>query len=97
MIKNFVKILELLGDRLEVCVSVYIWSYWCHCKAVSNFEMPMFYGPVCQEDVQHFIVREFIMQTVSRMNLQNDDSLRFIILNLTLYPLGNITCFFCCL
>ena len=23
MIKNFVKILELLGDRLEVCVSVY--------------------------------------------------------------------------
>ena len=24
MIKNFVKILELLGDRLEVCVSVYI-------------------------------------------------------------------------
>ena len=25
MIKNFVKILELLGDRLEVCVSVYIY------------------------------------------------------------------------
>ena len=24
MIKNFVKILELLGDRLEVCVSVYL-------------------------------------------------------------------------
>ena len=24
MIKHFVKILELLGDRLEVCVSVYI-------------------------------------------------------------------------
>ena len=24
MIKNFVKILELLGDRLEVCVSVVI-------------------------------------------------------------------------
>ena len=24
MIKNFVKILELLGDRLEVCVSVYV-------------------------------------------------------------------------
>ena len=24
MIKNFVKILELLGDRLEICVSVYI-------------------------------------------------------------------------
>ena len=24
MIKNFVKILELLGDRLEVCVSVFI-------------------------------------------------------------------------
>ena len=23
MIKNFVKILELLGDRVEVCVSVY--------------------------------------------------------------------------
>ena len=23
MIKHFVKILELLGDRLEVCVSVY--------------------------------------------------------------------------
>ena len=23
LIKNFVKILELLGDRLEVCVSVY--------------------------------------------------------------------------
>ena len=23
MIKNFVKILELLGDRLEVCVSVF--------------------------------------------------------------------------
>ena len=23
MIKNFVKILELLGDRLEVCVSVH--------------------------------------------------------------------------
>ena len=23
MIKNYVKILELLGDRLEVCVSVY--------------------------------------------------------------------------
>ena len=27
MIKNFVKIFELLGDRLEVCVSVYIISY----------------------------------------------------------------------
>ena len=24
MIRNFVKILELLGDRLEVCVSVYV-------------------------------------------------------------------------
>ena len=24
MIKNFVKILELLGDRLEVCVSVFL-------------------------------------------------------------------------
>ena len=24
MIKHFVKILELLGDRLEVCVSVYV-------------------------------------------------------------------------
>ena len=24
MIKNFVKILELLGDRLEVCLSVYL-------------------------------------------------------------------------
>ena len=24
MIKTFVKILELLGDRLEVCVSVYL-------------------------------------------------------------------------
>ena len=24
MIKNFVKILELPGDRLEVCVSVYL-------------------------------------------------------------------------
>ena len=24
MIKNFVKILELPGDRLEVCVSVYV-------------------------------------------------------------------------
>ena len=24
MVKNFIKILELLGDRLEVCVSVYI-------------------------------------------------------------------------
>ena len=23
MVKNFVKILELVGDRLEVCVSVY--------------------------------------------------------------------------
>ena len=27
MIKNFVKILELLGDRLEVCVSVLIHKY----------------------------------------------------------------------
>ena len=26
MIKNFVKILELLGDHLEVCVSVYIYK-----------------------------------------------------------------------
>ena len=25
MIKNFVKILELVGDRLEVCVSVFGW------------------------------------------------------------------------
>ena len=27
MIKNFVKILELLGDRLEVCVSVLCQTY----------------------------------------------------------------------
>ena len=26
MIKNSVKILELLGDRLEVCVSVYVYN-----------------------------------------------------------------------
>ena len=25
MIKNFVKVLELLGDRLEVCVSVFVY------------------------------------------------------------------------
>ena len=29
MIKNFVKIVELLGDRLEVCVSVFISLVWC--------------------------------------------------------------------
>ena len=29
MIKHFVKILELLGDRLEVCVSVY-----CYCVEI---------------------------------------------------------------
>ena len=28
MIKNFVKILELLGDRLEVCVSVTVSIWW---------------------------------------------------------------------
>ena len=28
MIKNFVKILELLGDRLEVCVSVLLYFYF---------------------------------------------------------------------
>ena len=28
MIKHFVKILELLGDRLEVCVSVYIYKHY---------------------------------------------------------------------
>ena len=27
MIKNVVKILELLGDRLEVCVSVYVYKW----------------------------------------------------------------------
>ena len=32
MIKNFVKILESLGDRLEVCVSVVIrsWQHYCN-------------------------------------------------------------------
>ena len=36
MIKNFVKILELLGDRLEVCVSVYRHCIPCDHNAVLN-------------------------------------------------------------
>ena len=38
MIKNFVKILELLSDRLEVCVSVYIYIYNCYYEPL-QFEM----------------------------------------------------------
>ena len=30
MIKNFVKILELLGDRLEVCVSVFRGHFYAY-------------------------------------------------------------------
>ena len=35
MIKNFVKILELLGDRLEVCVSVFGYS-WDQCNRLAH-------------------------------------------------------------
>ena len=35
MIKHFVKILELLGDRLEVCVSVHI-KCKCYTDAKKN-------------------------------------------------------------
>ena len=36
MIKNFVKILELLGDRLEVCVSVLAESLFAWWRGVSS-------------------------------------------------------------
>ena len=37
MIKNFVKILELLGDRLEVCVSVYeCYIIYIHSRVKKN-------------------------------------------------------------
>ena len=47
MIKNFVKILELLGDRLEVCVSVFLfyktiadWPNFCKLQTGSPYFTP---------------------------------------------------------
>ena len=43
MIKNFVKILELLGDRLEVCVSVYVAPKKCVCVCLLLPDHPFFF------------------------------------------------------